>query len=120
LHEKNIVHRDIKPENIMLSNVYFIFNIQEIIKLGDFGYSVFIDPNLGRKTLCGTIEYVSPEMAKGLKYDSKIDSWSLGILTYETMFGKAPFVDKNDEKVFQKIKFVNWFFKSKNKYEIPR
>ncbi|KAJ9155079.1 Serine/threonine-protein kinase ark1 [Pleurostoma richardsiae] len=89
LHRKHIIHRDIKPENILMG-------IHGEIKISDFGWSVHA-PNHRRATLCGTLDYLPPEMIKsGSKdnsYDEKVDLWSLGVLTYEFLVGEAPFED---------------------------
>lgn len=75
LHERKIIHRDIKPENLLLGH-------DDQLKIADFGWSVF-EPNSHRTTLCGTMDYLSPEMVKGLPHDQNVDLWSLGVLTYE-------------------------------------
>ncbi len=66
------------------------------IKISDFGWSVHA-PTHRRATLCGTLDYLPPEMIKsGSKdnsYDEKVDLWSLGVLTYEFLVGEAPFED---------------------------
>lgn len=89
LHRKHVIHRDIKPENILVG-------IHDEIKISDFGWSVHA-PNRRRATLCGTLDYLPPEMIKsGSKdnsYDEKVDLWSLGVLTYEFLVGEAPFED---------------------------
>lgn len=89
LHRKHVIHRDIKPENILVG-------IHDEIKISDFGWSVHA-PNKRRATLCGTLDYLPPEMIKsGNKdntYDEKVDLWSLGVLTYEFLVGEAPFED---------------------------
>jgi aurora kinase len=89
LHRKHVIHRDIKPENILMG-------IHGEIKISDFGWSVHA-PNNRRKTLCGTLDYLPPEMIKsGSKdnwYNEKVDLWSLGVLMYEFLVGEAPFED---------------------------
>lgn len=86
LHKKHVIHRDIKPENILVG-------IHGEIKISDFGWSVHA-PNSRRTTLCGTLDYLPPEMLNGSSYHSeKVDLWSLGVLTYEFLCGKAPFED---------------------------
>lgn len=89
LHKKHIIHRDIKPENILVG-------IHGEIKLADFGWSVHA-PNNRRNTMCGTLDYLPPEMIKpGSQenyYNEKVDLWSLGVLTYEFLCGEAPFED---------------------------
>ena len=87
LHKKHVIHRDIKPENILVG-------IQGEIKLSDFGWSVHAPTNR-RTTMCGTLDYLPPEMLDGSqRYNEKVDLWSLGVLTYEFLVGSAPFVDE--------------------------
>ncbi|KRX11128.1 Protein kinase-like domain [Pseudocohnilembus persalinus] len=89
LHSKNppIIHRDIKPENL-------IFDGQKKVKLADFGWSnVFNDTK--RKTYCGTLDYLAPEMIQGLGHDITLDYWSLGVLLFEFLSGKSPFQPRN-------------------------
>ena len=57
-------------------------------KLCDFGFAAILGE---RKTLCGTYEYMSPEMIQNRPFDYKIDIWALGILLFELMSGHAPF-----------------------------
>lgn len=89
MHKKHVMHRDIKPENILMG-------IHGEIKLSDFGWSVHA-PNNRRKTMCGTLDYLPPEMLKPGSndnfYSEKVDLWSLGVLTYEFLVGEAPFED---------------------------
>ncbi|KAI1074731.1 kinase-like protein [Whalleya microplaca] len=90
LHRKHVIHRDIKPENILMG-------IHGEIKISDFGWSVHA-PNSRRQTMCGTLDYLPPEMIsnKGGSenwYNEKVDLWSLGVLTYEFLVGEAPFED---------------------------
>ncbi|CAK7563255.1 MAG: spindle assembly checkpoint kinase [Sporothrix epigloea] len=91
LHRKHVIHRDIKPENILVG-------IHGELKISDFGWSVHA-PNHRRTTLCGTLDYLPPEMVRphgsgnDNSYDEKVDLWSLGVLTYEFLVGEAPFED---------------------------
>ena len=82
-HSKKVIHRDIKPENLLL-------DAGGNIKIADFGWSVH-GLNSRRTTLCGTPDYLSPEMIEGSTHDEKVDLWSLGVLTYEFLVGKPPF-----------------------------
>ena len=89
LHKKHVIHRDIKPENILVG-------IHGELKIADFGWSVHA-PNNRRNTMCGTLDYLPPEMIKPGSgdnyYTSAVDIWSLGVLTYEFLVGGAPFED---------------------------
>lgn len=89
LHKKHVMHRDIKPENILVG-------IHGELKIADFGWSVHA-PNNRRQTMCGTLDYLPPEMLKPGStdnfYDEKVDLWSLGVLMYEFLVGEAPFED---------------------------
>nr|OQO21824.1 Serine/threonine-protein kinase ark1 [Rachicladosporium sp. CCFEE 5018] len=89
LHKKHVIHRDIKPENILVG-------LHGEIKISDFGWSVHA-PNNRRKTMCGTLDYLPPEMIRPGReenwYDEKVDLWSLGVLAYEFLVGEAPFED---------------------------
>lgn len=81
LHESNIIHRDLKLENILLFN--------SVAKIADFGCSV--QTFFMRKSLIGSPLYFSPEQLNKGFYGSKIDIWQLGVITYEMIFGFAPF-----------------------------
>jgi aurora kinase len=83
LHRKHVIHRDIKPENILVS-------VSGEIKISDFGWSVHA-PSQRRTTLCGTLDYLPPEMVEGRDHNEKVDLWSLGVLAYEFLVGNPPF-----------------------------
>ena len=87
LHKKHVMHRDIKPENILVG-------IHGELKIADFGWSVHA-PNGRRNTMCGTLDYLPPEMLQSNSnyYNEKVDLWSLGVLMYEFLVGEAPFED---------------------------
>lgn len=85
LHAKHVMHRDIKPENILIG-------INGELKIGDFGWSVHA-PSNRRNTLCGTLDYLPPEMVENREHTDKVDLWALGVLTYEFLVGAPPFED---------------------------
>ena len=78
------MHRDLKPENILLDKDYNI-------KLCDFGWSALYADDVLRETMCGTFEYMAPEIYKRKNQTKKTDVWSLGILLYELFHGHPPF-----------------------------
>jgi serine/threonine protein kinase len=66
-HKKNVIHRDIKPENLLLSS-------SGAVKIADFGWSVHA-PTAKRHTMCGTLDYLPPEMVEGQAHDKAVDIW---------------------------------------------
>ena len=103
LHKNNMIYRDLKPENILLDN-------KGHIKLTDFGLSKMLNSSNERSfTICGTIQYIAPEMFIKKGYDHMIDWWS-GCLMYEMFAGKFAFkIKRNTEINFdiykQKLQF---------------
>lgn len=101
-HSKHIIHRDIKPENLLLS-------LDGQIKIADFGWSVHA-PTSRRKTLCGTLDYLPPEMVNGMSHDESVDIWTLGVLTYEFLTGGPPFEAPNKTDTQSRIITLNIIF----------
>ena len=85
LHKNKMLYRDLKPENIMVdSNGH--------IKLTDFGLSKMVKKTKEKAfTICGTPQYLAPEILSDEGYDNSVDWWSLGCVMYEMLVGKAPF-----------------------------
>lgn len=101
-HSKHVIHRDIKPENILIG-------ANGELKIADFGWSVHT-PTARRSTLCGTLDYLSPEMIEGRDHDKSVDVWSLGVLLYEFLVGSPPFEAPGQKDTCQKIKKVELSF----------
>ena len=102
MHQKNIIHRDIKPENILFESKDPT-NIT--VKITDFGFAKCYDPNnfSGLDEVLGSPLYMAPEIVKKLKYDTKIDIWSFGIVAYIILSGRPPFPGKTKDDIFLQL-----------------
>jgi len=101
-HSKHVIHRDIKPENLLL-------DLRGELKIADFGWSVHA-PHSRRTTLCGTLDYLPPEMIEGKAHDNMVDVWSLGVLMYEFLVGSPPFEAQGHHETYKKISKVDLKF----------
>lgn len=126
IHSKGIIYRDLKPENIM-------FNSNGYIKLVDVGLSKrcryvneYTDDNgnkireiVDEKTysLCGTPEYIAPEIMDKTGYNKSCDIWALGVVIYEMHLLKTPFQSNNMTELFSKIYSVTKIPFSLDRYE---
>jgi serine/threonine protein kinase len=97
-HENGIVHRDIKPANIIITP-------GDEVKVVDFGVAKLSSGTRITKagSLVGTLPYMSPEQVRGLELDARTDIWSLGVLMYQILTGKLPFMGDNEAAVFYSV-----------------
>ncbi|KAJ7962245.1 Serine/threonine-protein kinase [Quillaja saponaria] len=100
-HEKHVIHRDIKPENLLLDH-------EGRLKIADFGWSV--QSRSKRHTMCGTLDYLAPEMVEKKAHDYAVDNWTLGILCYEFLYGVPPFEAESQIETFRRITEVDLSF----------
>lgn len=105
LHTNNILHRDLKLENILISEIekdiktgknYFW------IKIIDFGTAKIFEPHKKEKAIVGSSYYIAPEVLKK-SYNEKCDTWSVGVLLYMLIVGRAPFDGEDDDEIIRKI-----------------
>ncbi|KNC87104.1 AGC/PKA protein kinase [Sphaeroforma arctica JP610] len=94
LHSNHIIYRDLKPENILLSH-------DGHIKLTDFGFAKYVPDRTW--TLCGTPEYLAPEIILSKGHGKSVDWWAFGILIYEMLVGNTPFVMESPMKIYEKV-----------------
>lgn len=94
LHKHNIVYRDLKPENILLDD-------EGHAKITDFGFAKRVEDRTF--TLCGTPEYLAPEIIQNKGHSLGVDWWALGILIYEMLVGYPPFIDESPFRIYEKI-----------------
>ncbi|KUF94318.1 hypothetical protein AM588_10006151 [Phytophthora nicotianae] len=94
MHSKSIVYRDLKPENILLDN-------EGYMKLADFGLAKLVTDRTW--TLCGTPDYLAPEIILNKGHDKAVDYWALGILIFELMTGSAPFYAQDPMQIYALI-----------------
>ncbi|GAM20059.1 hypothetical protein SAMD00019534_032340 [Acytostelium subglobosum LB1] len=105
LHSNQIVHRDLKIGNLFIDNMK--------IKVGDFGLSTKIEQGERKKTICGTPNYMAPEVldnSNGHSYE--VDIWSIGIILYTLLVGRPPFETQDVKTTYQRIK--------QNQYTFPK
>jgi len=104
MHSKNIIYRDLKPENLLLDDRGFL-------KVTDFGFAKEL--LTGRTwTLCGTPDYLAPEIVAGKGHGKGVDWWTLGVFIYEMLASYPPFYDEDPMKTYAKIMHGNIAFPS--------
>ena len=94
LHEHSIIYRDLKPENLMLDSDGYL-------KMIDFGFAKVI--NNRTNTLCGTPEYLAPEIILGKGHNRAVDWWTVGVLIFEMLACYPPFTSKKPVNIYKKI-----------------
>ncbi len=106
LHTKNIVHRDLKLENILISEIEKDNNTNDKyfwVKIIDFGTAKIFEKNKNEKAVVGSSYYIAPEVLHK-NYNEKCDTWSVGVILYMLIVGRAPFDGKTDEEIIESIK----------------
>ena len=115
LHSQGIAHRDLKPENIMM-----VSDESLDVKIADFGLSRMVDSGSFMSTLCGTPNYVAPEVIQRKGYTNSVDIWSIGVITYVLISSSLPFFsDSKDElgSLYAKIVKGDFEFRKKEVWD---
>jgi len=94
LHAKDTIYRDLKPENLLLDRVGYL-------RIADFGFAKVVEDRTF--TLCGTPEYLAPEIVLSQGHGKAVDWWALGILAFEMLAGYPPFFDDHPLGIYEKI-----------------
>ncbi|TPX42403.1 hypothetical protein SeLEV6574_g05627 [Synchytrium endobioticum] len=94
MHSKDIIYRDLKPENLLIDS-------KGHIKITDLGFAKHV-PDV-TWTLCGTPDYLAPEIIQSKGYSRAVDWWALGVLIFEMLAGYPPFCDEDHSKLYEKI-----------------
>lgn len=98
LHDNSIIHRDLKLGNLFL-------NDELHVKIGDFGLATRIEyAGERKKTLCGTPNYIAPEILNKKGHSYEVDIWSIGCVMYTLLVGTPPFETKNLKDTYSKIR----------------
>ncbi|CAD8100491.1 unnamed protein product [Paramecium primaurelia] len=107
LHQNNIIHRDLKFENILIHE-------DGTLKLCDFGWAIKVDQMSVPNVMCGTTEYMPPEVVSKSSLDFKLDAWSLGVILYVLLYGKFPFQGDNQDQLIRNILYDQLIIPSRN------
>ena len=94
LHSRGVAYRDLKPENLLIGG-------DGHLKITDFGFAKKIKDR--SFTLCGTPEYLAPEVILSSGHNHGVDWWALGVLLFEMLAGFPPFYDNNVYEIYRKI-----------------
>ncbi|XP_069041058.1 death-associated protein kinase 2 [Lepisosteus oculatus] len=105
MHSKHFAHFDLKPENIMLLDKAVP---HPHIKLIDFGLAQRLDEAVEFKSLCGTPQYIAPEVINFEPLTVAADMWSIGVITYILLSGMSPFQGETDEETLTNIVALNY------------
>ncbi|XP_015120414.1 serine/threonine-protein kinase ULK3 [Diachasma alloeum] len=99
LRSHNVCHMDLKPQNLLLTRKPVL-----TLKVGDFGFAQYLSTSESKFAIRGSPLYMAPEILLRHEYDARVDLWSVGVIMYECLFGKAPYSSSSLEELAEKIK----------------
>ena len=100
MHLQNIMHRDLKPENLLCEKRE---DGQVVIKLTDFGFATHYNEDNPNTLSLGSPLYMAPELCRSKPYDSKVDVWAVGVITYVLLSGQTPFTGTTKKEIYTKV-----------------
>lgn len=103
LHSNQIIHRDIKLGNLFLSS-------EMRLKIGDFGLAASVRDGDRKKTMCGTPNYIAPEILFNATHSFEVDVWSLGVVMFTLLVGCPPFQTKDVKSIYKRIRDLIYSF----------
>ncbi|CAG2215616.1 ULK3 [Mytilus edulis] len=98
LREHNVAHMDLKPQNVLLTS-----SSNPTVKIADFGFAKHMFDGDKESVMKGSPLYMAPEIICQKTYDARVDLWSIGVILYECLFGRAPFASKSFQELGAKI-----------------
>ncbi|CAD7084987.1 unnamed protein product [Hermetia illucens] len=99
MRSNDISHFDLKPQNLLLTRTPNV-----VLKVADFGFAEHLELGESNYTLKGSPLYMAPEIVLKRNYDARADLWSIGVILYECLFGRAPYSSKTIEELMARIK----------------
>eukprot|EP00826_Nyctotherus_ovalis_P021209 TRINITY_DN16802_c0_g2_i4.p1 TRINITY_DN16802_c0_g2~~TRINITY_DN16802_c0_g2_i4.p1 ORF type:complete len:314 (-),score=48.97 TRINITY_DN16802_c0_g2_i4:541-1482(-) len=104
IHGECVVHRDLKLRNLFLTD-------EMQLKIGDFGLAAKVEEGVKRRTVCGTPNYMSPEVLNAqVGHSYETDVWSVGVIMYVLIIGRAPFQAPSSKLIYSRIKTGIYIF----------
>lgn len=105
MHSHGVAHRDLKPENLLCAEDQELY-----IRIADFGLSRMCASGEDMETICGTPDYLAPEVLECKPYTMAVDLWSVGVITYTLLCGFTPFFGDTHRELFQRILSLDYDF----------
>ncbi|KAG6969463.1 hypothetical protein JG687_00003194 [Phytophthora cactorum] len=125
LHDQNLLYRDLKLENLVLDEEGYLkildfgFAKQDAQRAEDTDDSSEQTQNARNLTLCGSMDYMAPEVLLRQSHDQRVDIWSFGIIMYELLLGRTPFYHENPRELGHRITHDNVEFPNEFEEECP-